>query len=163
MAEDFSGGDIIFRRNTRLGCIKQSNQNLSSLVPSPCGLLQKHISIPLQEGALFSSSANFPSLFHQCMSPLMCSVAFFLHWEPEDCLPVNMCIKRDVSHPRSLPFFLMHWHLKAVSYNKAEKLWQSGYMRVWWSKHFIQQWVISAVTSFCHECITSANSPKQKS
>lgn len=91
-------------------------------------------------------------------------VAFFLHWEPEDCLPLNTCIKRDLSHPRSLPFFLMHWHLKATSYNKAEKLWQSSYMQFWWSKHLIiQQWVISAVTSFCHDCITSANSPKQKS
>lgn len=93
----------------------------------------------------------------------MCSEALFLHWEPEDWLSFNTCIERDLSHPRSLPFFLMHWHLKATSYNKAEKLWQSSYMQFWWSKHLIiQEWVISAVTSFCHDCITSANSPKQK-
>jgi len=64
LAEDFSDGDMIFWKGTRLGCMKQSHQNLTSIVLSSSGLLQKHFSIPLQERILFSSSANFPSLFH---------------------------------------------------------------------------------------------------
>lgn len=42
MAEGFSNGNIIVRRDTRLGCMEKPNQNLTPVILSPSGLLQKY-------------------------------------------------------------------------------------------------------------------------
>lgn len=65
LAKAFSNCYIIVRRDTRLGCMKQPNQNLTPVVLSPSGLLQKYF----RKGFCFPLQLiSLPQLINVCLN-----------------------------------------------------------------------------------------------